>query len=207
MKIKNAIRHLINSYRAVFKKTHIGYMALVAVLVAGGISSACSYTADIEVAQISSNNFSDSKENFMKYDVSYKVEVYPKTSLFVSHQALSGFIKSGPGVVIYIVLTTQPSPHSPTPPATGGSSEQRLWLAASQEGLEIGKNEITITEWEGMILLISGQEHYYFSATGDGVLKIKKQGTSFHGTASFHFTDPSYDHMNLNSEENIDWTF
>ena len=90
MKIKNAIRHLINSYRAVFKKTHIGYMALVAVLVAGGISSACSYTADIEVAQISSNNFSDSKENFMKYDVSYKVEVYPKTSLFVSRQALSG---------------------------------------------------------------------------------------------------------------------
>ena len=211
MKTKNVTRYLVNSYRAIFKKCltihNFGYMALVVMLVTSGINGAFIVTADIAVAQVSSNNVSDSKENFMKYDVSYRVGVHPKSSFGVIPRSTTG-ITCGTKLVIHIVrIESLNYPPSMPPPCGVSPTIEYLWLEAPQEVLEISENEITITEWSKLAYKIKNRRLLYFSPNGGGVLKIRKQGTSFHVTASFNFKEPSYEFRQNNSEESIDWTF
>ena len=218
MKTKNVTRYLVNSYRAIFKKCltihNFGYMALVVMLVTSGINGAFIVTADIAVAQTSGNNFNDSKEVFMEhkvlFEVLFTVEIHQNSSLVLGPQNdwQMPYTTDGTNLVIYITRKTQPSPHSPNPIPTGGRSEEVLWLEVPKKNLEIDENEITITEWSKLALLTTSSEILYFSSNGSGVLKIRKEGRSFHGTARFHFTDPSHRYNSgVAPDEYVDWTF
>ena len=206
MKMKNPIRHLINSYRVILNKCYtihgFGYLALVAMLATtGGITGAFMVTPDIAVAQAPN----DLKEEGV--DISFAVEIHPKSSLHMETQNNDWsvpIIRDGDNLVIYIVRKLTPTKSHMISDVESGKD---LWLEASQEGLEIGKNEITITEWSKLALLSSGSTLYYFSRKGSGTLKIKKQGTSFHGTANFIFKEPSYTGIPSPAETNIDWIF
>ena len=182
MQTKNAIKYLVDIYRAVFKNNNIiknfNYMALVTVLVAGVISSACSTT---------------------------RIEVHPNSSLNVGSQDdwIIPIITDGTNLVINIVKV-----HPEALFLHDVGVQEYLWLEVPQEGLDINENEITIKEWSRLAYVKLGQS-LYFSLNGSGVLKIRKQKTSFHGTASFYFTDIMIDpHTNPSTlESNIDWTF
>ena len=224
MKMKSTIRYLVNSYRAVFKKINLGYLAFIAVLVTSGISGAFMVITDIAVAQFPGNNFIDSKGEFMEREALFTVSVYSKSSLDMgSHNDQNDWsvpaIKDGTHLVIDIVRTWLPKRCSDTYfdcTTSGSGSIEQLWLEVPQEGVEIGENEITITEWSELALMISGDRTMYFSSNGSGILKIRKQNkkmlyggqeTSFHGTAHFSFTDHSFSRLGLNQRKSIDWTF
>ena len=183
MKIINDTMCLVDSCRAVFKKINIGYLVLVTVLVTSGVFGACPYIYGIQ------------QEDSMKFIV----QVHPNSSLAEGESGIhlilgvrddwfNLIIKDGPNVVIMIKRSIASRPEENTAPP----SNITIWLEASQAGLEINENEITITEWTRACSLMDGQ-YMYFSSNGSGVLKIRKEGTSFHGTASFVFTDPSID--------------
>ena len=189
MQTKNAIKYLADICRAVFKNNNIiknfNYMALVTVLVAGVISSACSTT---------------------------RIEVHPNSSLDMGSESNFDIpiIKDGTNLVIYLIKEEPGSLFT-----TGGGGSTFLWLETSQEGLEIGENKKTIKEWSRLHFLILAHDFGYSSSNGSGVLKIRKQNekgffggqkTSFHGTASFNFTDPSRNSRDID-EQNINWTF
>ena len=175
-------------------------MALVVMLVTSGISSACSYTTSIPQE--------DSMER--KRRGNYTVTVYPQSSLEnlsppSRTRPYPPEIKPGTNLVIHIVRSFSAPIFS-----TAGGSTQTLWLEASQQKLEIGENEITITEWSKLGYESDGQRYAFWSTEGDiyGVLKIRMQNkrkffggqkTSFHGTARFRFlNDGGY---------NVDWIF
>ena len=129
----------------------------------------------------------------------FAVEVYPQASVEIDLQNQQGDIKSGTNLVIHITRSF-PAPRF----NTAGSSTEQLWLEASQGGVEIGENEITITEWSTVAFELYGQGLIFFGSNGSGVLKIRKQGAFFHGTARFNFADPTYGSI---GNKPIDWTF
>ena len=189
--MQNPIRHLVNSYRAVFKKTHIGYLVLIAVLATSGVLGAC----PLIIGGIQQDGSMD-----------FEATVYPNSSLAEGTRtkgASDGWfhptIKDGPNTVIAIGRASSGM--------AGYFTSKGILLETSQAGLEINENEITITEWTRACIQIIGQRDTYASSNGSGVLKIRKEGASFHGTASFTFTDPSVERVKTNSKEHIDWTF